>query len=242
MNNEQEYKKQLRRIKQFIKRAEKRGFVFDENIIPETPARITTRSVNKLQNIKPKDLYKKSTYKSPTTGVIVKGQEGRTQERKESAKKAAETRAKRLAKTRAKFYKGRTDMGTGTGATRTAETLSNVREQIAQWTPSVNWSKNLATVKRNDVNILKRILDGAISEFGEDAVARRLDNHSVEINTLLQEILYASGGREEIFKDGRTQVNADLARFASILKGHALNIDESISISEQVEYYEVIEE
>ena len=41
------YSKQLKRIKQFIRRAEKRGFVFEEDIIPQKPKKVTKASVRK---------------------------------------------------------------------------------------------------------------------------------------------------------------------------------------------------
>jgi hypothetical protein len=87
-----EYQHQLNRIKQAVRRAEKRGYVFDENTIPKTPQRITSRSVSKLQKIKPVDLYKKSVKFNEETGETIKGTKARKLERKESAKKAQETR------------------------------------------------------------------------------------------------------------------------------------------------------
>lgn len=78
-----EYNKQIKRIKNFIRRAEKRGFKFDENIIPKKPKRITESSVNKLKRLTPEKLYSKSVYGGvATNGEIVKGLEGRILERK----------------------------------------------------------------------------------------------------------------------------------------------------------------
>lgn len=78
-----EYNKQIKRIKNFIRRAEKRGFKFDENIIPKKPKRITESSVNKLKRLTPEKLYSKSVYAGYAShGEIVKGLEGRSLERK----------------------------------------------------------------------------------------------------------------------------------------------------------------
>lgn len=93
---QKDYNKQLRRIKQFVRRAEKRGYVFSENIIPKKPKRVTKASVKKLQKITPKELYKKAQYAgSATHGEIVSGEEGRKAERKASAEKAAKTKKKK---------------------------------------------------------------------------------------------------------------------------------------------------
>lgn len=88
-----EYNKELRRINQFIRRAEKRGYQFNDNVIPERPNRITKASVRKLKKITPETLYKKSVYGGEATiGEIVKGTKGRKAERKLASKRASETR------------------------------------------------------------------------------------------------------------------------------------------------------
>lgn len=91
-----EYNKQLRRIEQFIARAEKRGYRFEQNIIPPKPKRISKKSVERLSKITPEKLYKKSTALSEVTGEIVSGTVRRKEERKESAKKSVETRRKKI--------------------------------------------------------------------------------------------------------------------------------------------------
>ena len=58
---QRQYEKELKRIKQFIRRAEKRGYRFPDNVIPPKPKRITRASVSRLQKIKPQTLYKKAT-------------------------------------------------------------------------------------------------------------------------------------------------------------------------------------
>lgn len=91
--HERAYKQQQRRIKNFIKRAEKRGYAFPENIIPKQPKRITAASVNRLKKLTPENLYKKAKYGGEATGgEIVKGELGRKLEKKLSAQRAAETR------------------------------------------------------------------------------------------------------------------------------------------------------
>lgn len=83
---QKEYAKQVSRIKAFIRRAEKRGYRFEKDIVPAKPKRITKASVRKLKEIKPITLYKKSTYLSES-GDIVSGVQGRKEERSNAAKK-----------------------------------------------------------------------------------------------------------------------------------------------------------
>lgn len=95
LNNQtvKQYNKELKRIRQFIRRAEKRGYKFEDNIIPKKPKKITQGSVRKLKKINPDYLYKKSVYGGEATqGEIVTGLAGRKAERKLSAKRASYTR------------------------------------------------------------------------------------------------------------------------------------------------------
>lgn len=98
---ERAYSKQVRRIKQFISRAEKRGFHFNENVLPKRPNRITQASVRKLAKLTPEKLYQKAEYAgSATYGEIVSGVKGRRLERSLRDKKATETRKYRLSEPR----------------------------------------------------------------------------------------------------------------------------------------------
>lgn len=93
---QQAYRKQVRRIKQFIRRAEKRGYQFSENVLPQQPKRITKQSVERLRKLTPEQLYKKAEYGGQATyGELVAGTKGRELERKASAQKALETRRAR---------------------------------------------------------------------------------------------------------------------------------------------------
>lgn len=90
--NQIAFKKQVTRIKNFIRRATKRGYEFSDNVIPSMPKRVTKKSIEKIKNIKPKDLYSKASYLDKSTGEIVSGSIGRKIERNLSTQKAKETR------------------------------------------------------------------------------------------------------------------------------------------------------
>lgn len=90
--NQIAFKKQVTRIKNFIRRATKRGYEFSDNVIPTMPKRVTKKSIEKIKNIKPKDLYSKASYLDKSTGEIVSGSTGRKIERNLSSQKAKETR------------------------------------------------------------------------------------------------------------------------------------------------------
>lgn len=94
---ERAYSKQVRRIKQFISRAEKRGFHFNENVLPKRPNRITQASVRKLAKLTPDKLYEKAEYAGALSyGEIVPSIVGLKLERSARAKKGAETKKYKL--------------------------------------------------------------------------------------------------------------------------------------------------
>lgn len=91
-------RQQLRRVRSFIRRAEKRGYSFDINLKES----LSTLSTQKLKSLTPKKLYEQATYSYKETvftgtefikePVTVSATKGRQMERSKSAKKAAETR------------------------------------------------------------------------------------------------------------------------------------------------------
>lgn len=95
---ERAYNKQVKRIKQFISRAEKRGYQFSKDVLPQRPNRVTQASVRKLTKLTPEKLYKKAVYGGLASGgEIVPAIEGLKLERSLRVKKAVETRKYRLA-------------------------------------------------------------------------------------------------------------------------------------------------
>lgn len=229
------WNKEVRRIKSLMREAEKRGFTFD-NIIPDKPYHITQADIDNLKSINGKTIYEHATYTDPLTGEDMSGVAGRQLERSRAAKKGAKNRKQKDETTsqRDDFYRDRDDMGTGTPPSQTFEILENIREYIRQWAPSSGWTDYFSQVKEHDKNTLERILEGAVAQEGEEAVAKRLEDNANEVNYLLEEILYGSGG-----KHGRNQINFDLVRFSAIVMGRALTIEESQELTDIAENLEV---
>lgn len=93
-----EYSKQIRRIKSFVRRATKRGFIFPENLIPQRPEKIMRKDVEKLKEMTAPSMYKEAQYVEPSTGEVVSGYQGRKSERR---------RAYYKGRKKGKTYKGR---------------------------------------------------------------------------------------------------------------------------------------
>ena len=94
-----EYSKQRKRIQSFIRKHEKEGFYFEENVLPAVPKKITKASVSRLKKITPQKLYSKAVYAGEASyGEVVSSYKGR-QLRKQEAK-AKRERRKQLKKAR----------------------------------------------------------------------------------------------------------------------------------------------
>lgn len=102
--NQKAYRKEVNRIKKFISRAEKRGYQFEENIIPKTPKRITKAKIEQLKQLTPNELYKRAVYRTAEGGLL-SGVQRRAQERQVSAIKAAQTRRKKKESKQEKEYR-----------------------------------------------------------------------------------------------------------------------------------------
>ena len=77
-----DYRKQVKRFKQAVRLAEKRGYIIPDNIIPEQPKRITRKSVERLKKITTKDIYEKYEKLDIETGELIPGEVARKQEKK----------------------------------------------------------------------------------------------------------------------------------------------------------------
>lgn len=95
MTYKQQYKNEIKRIKRFISRAEKRGYSFNFKE-PQLPKRFRKESVERLKRITPEKLYASAQYTGELShGKKLTGLQGRKLERSASAKKGAETRKRK---------------------------------------------------------------------------------------------------------------------------------------------------
>lgn len=76
-----EYNKEVRRLKQAIRRAEKRGYIVPESIIPQSPKRITQGSIRRLKKITPEKIRQKSEL------YVLEANPSKSKERKQSINK-----------------------------------------------------------------------------------------------------------------------------------------------------------
>lgn len=160
-----EYRKERSRIQRFIKRAEKRGYVFEDNIIPDIPKNITAGSIRRLQKLTPKELYSRAHKLDYETGEVVPAQVGRDIERSQAAKKAAQTR--KSIQQNIKIPSMREERQATQAEYRRFPTESDILVN--------NWYTELEALQNAGYyRALKNWMDGAIAQFGREAVAQML--------------------------------------------------------------------
>lgn len=221
--NQQEYKKQLTRIKRFVARAKKAGYIFTEEVIPDTPTRITKKQLQKIKALTANKLYSKAVWVTPY-GTSQPAHQHRKEVRQQAARKAAQTR---------KAIAGGVKPVKQERLPRQSElVLDSVRELIERWQPKSQWSERFQQIKQNDKNILLNLLNGAINENGEEAVAKNLAHHAMRIKDLTWEIIYGASGDK---KDG---VQSELVEFATILKGSSLSREQAEELQDSFDQRE----
>ena len=232
---EKEVKKNLRRIKRFVKSAEKRGYSFSKTAIPTLPKTITEKTLKRYESIRPDVLYKKAVYVSPE-GTKLKGYEARTQERKIAARKAVETRKKFLYEKKAKPTTKAPKQGDY--IMLTIEDLMYHFTYGEQSQPS--WSSELSNVKSKHIDIMRKALNRAIANDGKDKVVSRINTRINEIYQIMEMVIYDSGDKfHQNSRDGL--VSSKIQQFIEIVSGNALTVSESAYLTEMAEQLESYE-
>ena len=208
--NQKAWQREVERINRFTQRHGREGFQFNENIIPERPARIYKKDIQALKQMRGKKLYAQSTYILPS-GETVSGVTGRQYiDIQRQLRKEGETNLLR------------------------AENLviNNVRDIIDTWQPELQWSEQFAELKRTDKNIANNILNGAIARDGADVVAARIEANAMRIKTLVEYICYGQSGSE---KDGGDYAQSKLLEFSQIINGQPFSLTENSAITDFAE-------
>lgn len=160
-----DYSKQVKRLKQAIARAEKRGYFFPgdiiHDIIPDKPKRITRKTVERLKKIKTEELYAKAEKLDIETGELIPGETARKIERSEAAKKGARTR-------REKRYNAENGESEYESFPSAADiVISNFRADVTRF-PEVAHS------------IVIKWLDRLLRDYSKEDVAEMLENAAAQ--------------------------------------------------------------
>lgn len=214
--NQKAYQKERRRLLQAVNRAKKQGYIFPENIIPSIPKRVTKKSLERIQLLKPKDLYKKAQYLYEETGEVVPAEQRKQEVKQEAIRKAKETR-KRNKKISvpivAPYYP-------------TISIIDTIRDRITELTreakppiPVENRKNELLAIFEDNVTLY----DANITEY-----EHYLEAHESEIAELLNVISYDSDAEK---------VSASFVSLGRLLNMKSLSMSQAENLSMMVEYY-----
>lgn len=209
-----DYKKQVKRLKQAVRRAEKRGYIVPENVIPKQPKRITKKSVERLKKITTKEIYSKSEKLDFETGELIPGEVARKQERSKSAKKAAKTRKEKrynAEKGESEYYEPQYE----TFPSGADIIIGNFRAEMTRF-PEVAQP------------IVKQWLDRLLRDYSKEDVAEMLENAATQGLGVDYSIAY----REDLLLDRLSEM-LDLLPGAST--GNKFDIMEAIEYDEDWE-------
>lgn len=153
-----EYNKQRNRIKRFIRYAEKRGYVFEPNLIPPKPKTITSGSIRRLSKIRPAQLYKKAYAISAVTGQPITVEQRKREIRQEASRKAWET--KRREKDQEDYNRIKSN--------KEWEQMFHASKLV--WDKVQSMIANVGVQQSQSADLLNNLLNSQIEQYGEDIV------------------------------------------------------------------------
>jgi hypothetical protein len=153
-----EYNKERYRIKRFIRNAEKRGYVFEPNLIPPRPKTITSGSIRRLSKIRPAQLYKNAYAISAVTGQPITVEQKKREIREEASRKAWETRRRK--KDQADYNRIKSNK----------EWQQMFHSSKLVWYKVQSMIANVGVQQSQSADLLNNLLNSQIEKYGADIV------------------------------------------------------------------------
>lgn len=153
-----EYNKERNRIKRFIRNAEKRGYVFEPNILPPKPKTITSGSIRRLSKIRPAQLYNKAYAISAVTGQPITVEQRKREIRQEASRKAWETRRRK--KDQEDYNRIKADR----------EWQQTFHASKLVWDKVQSMIANVGVQQSESADLLNNLLNSEIEKYGVDSV------------------------------------------------------------------------
>lgn len=153
-----EYNKERNRIKRFIRNAEKRGYVFEPNLIPPKPKTITSGSIRRLSKIRPAQLYNKAYAISAVTGQPITVEQRKREIRQEATRKAWESRRRK--KDQANYNRIKSN--------REWQQMFHASKLV--WDKVQAMIANVGVEQSESADLLNKVLNSEIEKYGADTV------------------------------------------------------------------------
>lgn len=214
--NQKAYQKERRRLLQAVHKAEKQGYIFPEDIVPELPKRVTKKQLENIQKTKSKQLYKKAEFIYQETGEIVPAEKRKQEVKQEAIRKAKETRKR----------KKKISIPSVPTYYPTISIIDAVRDRVSELTRE---AKPPIPIE-NRKNELLAIFEDNVTVFGDNIIEYEhyLEAHESEIAELLIVISYDSDAEK---------VSASFVTLGRILNMHSLSMSQAENLSMMAEYY-----
>lgn len=214
--NQKAYQKERRRLLQAVRRAEKQGYIFPEDIIPEMPKRVTKKQLENIQKIKPKQLYEKAEFVYKETGEIVPAEQRKQEVKQEAIIKSKETR------------KRKKKISTPSVSTYypTISIIDTIRDRLSELTREAKPPVPIDNRK----NELLAIFEDNVTQYDDNIAEYEhyLEVHESEIADLLNVISYDSDAEK---------VSASFVALGRLLNTQSLSMSQAENLSMMSEYY-----
>lgn len=246
-----EYNKERRRIQNFLRRAEKRGYIDTKDVLPPVPKTVTQASVRRLKKLTANELYRKLKFVDRETGTIYSGTRGREIEREQAGKKAARTRKENKEAER-QFWEGVQPGSTSSGSdvytgslppsggeiiydNIVEEIIRRLTEPIKAEVISFYYGRKfkrttyLMELVQKRAQELVDFIDSITKKDGKSAIGWRLQDHAMELQQYIDYLLYASSSE---------QVELAFQAIMRVMKGAELTQSEKELVNAVAETYE----
>lgn len=172
-----EYNKERNRIKRFIRNAEKRGYVFEPNLIPPRPKTITSGSIRRLSKIRPAQLYNKAYAISAVTGQPITVEQRKRETRQEASRKAWETRRRK--KDQADYNRIKSNK----------EWQQMFHASKFVWNKVQTMIANVGVQQSQSADLLNNLLNSQIEQYGADIVLYSISQASEDFLSTCEVII-----------------------------------------------------
>lgn len=172
-----EYNKERNRIKRFIRNAEKRGYVFEPNLIPPKPKTITSGSIRRLSKIRPAQLYNKAYAISAVTGQPITVEQRKKEIREEASRKAWETRRRK--KDQEDYDKIKSN--------REWQQMFNASKLV--WDKVQAMIASVSVQQSQSADLLNNLLNSEIKKYGADSVLYSISQASEDFLSTCEVII-----------------------------------------------------
>lgn len=217
--NQKAFQKERKRLQQAIRKGEKQGYIFPEDIVPSLPKRVSKKALEKIKRIKPSDLYSTGEYLYKDTGEIVPAEQRRKEVRIQAHQKAVQTRKNKAKKVKTSVPRAYYP---------SISIIDTVRDRIEDLQREAKPLINISYRK----NALLDIFDDTVSYYDlNDNLSEYetyLKQHESEIADLLYVIAYDSDAE---------QINASFVTLGRLINVTSLSMEQAENLSAMSEYY-----